>query len=385
MKEAASSTPAQRLISMDAMRGCAIFGIFMVNIQFMAMPFEWAADPHYSEGPDVWAWAATRTLFEQNFVAIFSMLFGAGLILQMNSAESKGVSFAPLYLRRLAVLMLMGLLHGTLLFEGDILLLYSAVGLVLFLCRKLKANKLLIIGCIPLFIAVLGAFLLDGIDMQSSDEEAQEQLRVHTDGTIAELLAQRSIGFAFWMIFSSLWFNWRVLSMLFLGAALMKLGFFEERRAGWHKRAALLGLSFGLGLEALTTWAAWSDLSGLLSGLTASLHELSSLGLALGYMGVIALLVHSGSLERLIKAVSAVGRLSLSNYILQSVVANLLFTFIGLAWFGERTRWELMGIVCTIYAAQLGLSVLWLRSFRMGPLEWAWRAVTYLRLEPLKR
>ena len=385
MKEAASSTPAQRLISMDAMRGCAIFGIFMVNIQVMAMPFEWAVDPHYSEGPDVWAWAATRTLFEQNFVAIFSMLFGAGLILQMNSAESKGVSFAPLYLRRLAVLMLMGLLHGTLLFEGDILLLYSAVGLVLFLCRKLKANKLLIIGCIPLFIAVLGAFLLDGIDMQSSDEEAQEQLRVHTDGTIAELLAQRSIGFAFWMIFSSLWFNWRVLSMLFLGAALMKLGFFEERRAGWHKRAALLGLSFGLGLEALTTWAAWSDLSGLLSGLTASLHELSSLGLALGYMGVIALLVHSGSLERLIKAVSAVGRLSLSNYILQSVIANLLFTFIGLAWFGERTRWELMGIVCTIYAAQLGLSVLWLRSFRMGPLEWAWRAVTYLRLEPLKR
>ena len=70
---------------------------------------------------------------------------------------------------------------------------------------------------------------------------------------------------------------------------------------------------------------------------------------------------------------------------MQSVVANLLFTFIGLAWFGERTRWELMGIVCTIYAAQLGLSVLWLRSFRMGPLEWAWRAVTYLRLEPLKR
>lgn len=385
MKEAANSTPSQRLVSMDVMRGCAIFGIFMVNIQFMAMPFEWAANPHYSEGPDVWAWAVTRTLFEQNFVAIFSMLFGAGLILQMNSAESKGTPFTPLYLRRLAALMLMGLLHGTLLFEGDILLLYSAVGLVLFLCRKLKANKLLIIGCIPLFIAVLGAFLLDGIDMQSSDEEAQEQLRVHTDGTIAELLAQRSIGFAFWMIFSSLWFNWRVLSMLFLGAALMKLGFFEERRAGWHKRAALLGLSFGLGLEALTTWAAWSDLSGLLSGLTASLHELSSLGLALGYMGVIALLVHSGSLERLIKAVSAVGRLSLSNYILQSVVANLLFTFIGLAWFGERTRWELMGIVCTIYAAQLGLSVLWLRSFRMGPLEWAWRAVTYLRLEPLKR
>ena len=385
MKEATNTNASQRLISMDAMRGFAIFGIFMVNIQFMAMPFEWAADAHYSEGPDVWAWAVTRTLFESNFVAIFSMLFGAGLILQMNSAESKGVSFAPLYLRRLAVLMIMGLLHGTLLFEGDILLLYSAVGLVLFLCRRLRAKKLLIIGCIPLFIAVLGAFFLDGIDMQSSEKEIQEQLRVHTEGTTAELLGHRSIGFAFWMIYSSLWFNWRVLSMLFLGAALFKLGFFEERRAGWHKRAALLGLTLGLGMEALTTWAAWSDLSGVLSGLTASLHELSSLGLALGYMGGIALLVHSNMLSWLTRGVSAVGRASLSNYILQSVVANLLFTFIGLAWFGERTRWELMGIVCVTYTAQLGLSVLWLRSFRMGPLEWAWRAVTYLRLEPLKR
>ena len=93
--------------------------------------------------------------------------------------------------------------------------------------------------------------------------------------------------------------------MLFLGAALFKLGFFEERRAGWHKRAALLGLTLGLGMEALTTWAAWSDLSGVLSGLTASLHELSSLGLALGYMGGIALLVHSNTLSWLTRGVSA--------------------------------------------------------------------------------
>lgn len=385
MSETTTSKALPRLISMDAMRGFAIFGIFMVNIQFMAMPFEWAADAHYSEGPDVWAWAVTRTLFESNFVAIFSMLFGAGLILQMNSAESKGVSFAPLYLRRLAVLMIMGLLHGTLLFEGDILLLYSAVGLVLFLCRRLKAKKLLIIGCIPLFIAVLGAFFLDGIDMQNSEKEIQEQLRVHTEGTTAELLGHRSIGFAFWMIYSSLWFNWRVLSMLFLGAALFKLGFFEERRAGWHKRAALLGLTLGLGMEALTTWAAWSDLSGVLSGLTASLHELSSLGLALGYMGGIALLVHSNTLSWLTRGVSAVGRASLSNYILQSVVANLLFTFIGLAWFGERTRWELMGIVCVTYTAQILISMIWLRFFQMGPLEWIWRSVTYLRRQPFSR
>ncbi len=386
MSEATTSKELPRLISMDAMRGFAIFGIFMVNIQVMAMPFEWAMNPHYSEGADVWAWAVTRTLFESNFVAIFSMLFGAGLILQMNSAMKKGVAFVPLYLRRLAVLMIMGLLHGTLLFLGDILLLYSVLGFVLFFFRKLEAKTLIIIGALPLLVALLGAFLLDGMgDWQNPDEEMQRQLRVRNEGTISELLTQRAIGFGFWMLLSSLWFNWRVLSMLFLGAALMKLGFFEERRAAWHKRAALLGLTLGLGMEALTTWAAWEELPGLTSRFLASLHELSSLGLAFGYMGGIALLVHSNTLGWLTRGVSAVGRTSLSNYILQSVVANLLFTFIGLAWFGERTRWELMGIVCVTYAAQIVISVIWLRFFQMGPLEWIWRSLTYLRRQPLSR
>ncbi len=386
MSETTTSKALPRLISMDAMRGFAIFGIFMVNIQVMAMPFEWAMNPHYSEGPDVWAWAVTRTLFESNFVAIFSMLFGAGLILQMESAARKGVAFVPLYLRRLVVLMFMGLLHGTLLFLGDILLLYSVVGLVLFLFRKLEAKTLLIVGTIPLLIALVGAFLLDGMgDWQNPDDEIQAQLRVQTEGTIAELLTRRAIGFGFWMILSSLWFNWRVLSMLFLGAALFKLGFFEERRATWHKRAALLGLTLGLGMEALTTWAAWEELPGLTSRFLASLHEVSSLGLALGYMGGIALLVHSNTLSWLIRGVSAVGRASLSNYILQSVVANLLFTFIGLAWFGERTRWELMGIVCVTYTAQIVISLIWLRYFQIGPLEWIWRSLTYLRRQPFSR
>ena len=386
MSETTTSKALPRLISMDAMRGFAIFGIFMVNIQIMAMPFEWALNPHYSEGPDVWAWAVTRTLFESNFVAIFSMLFGAGLILQMESAARKGVAFGPLYLRRLVVLMFMGLLHGTLLFLGDILLLYSVLGLVLFLCRKLEAKTLLIVGAIPLLIALVGAFLLDGMgDWQNPDDEIQAQLRVQTEGTITELLTRRAVGFGFWMILSSLWFNWRVLSMLFLGAALMKLDFFEERRATWHKRAALLGLTLGLGIEALTTWAAWEELPGLTSRFLASFHEVSSLGLAFGYMGGIALLVHSNTLSWLTQGASAVGRLSLSNYILQSVVANLLFTFIGLAWFGERTRWELMGIVCVTYTVQIVLSTIWLRYFHMGPLEWVWRSATYLHVQPFRR
>ena len=165
----------------------------------------------------------------------------------------------------------------------------------------------------------------------------------------------------------------------------MKLGFFEERRAAWHKRAALVGLSLGLGLEVLTTWSSWHGELGLMGGLLAAVHQLSSLGLALGYMGAVALLVHSNSLTWLTGGLTAVGRLSLTNYIMQSVVGNILFTFIGLAWFGERTRWELMGIVCVTFSVQIVLSLIWLRFFKIGPLEWFWRSLTYLKMQPLRR
>ncbi|MCH2103697.1 MAG: DUF418 domain-containing protein [Planctomycetes bacterium] len=393
MEHFAPTRASARLVSMDAMRGLAIFGIFMVNIQVMAMPFEWMMDPSYAQGTEVWAWGATTALFESNFVAIFSMLFGAGLILQMNSAEKRGASFGPLYLRRLGVLFLMGLLHGTLLFLGDILLLYSVVGLVLFFFRKLQPKTLMMIGAVPLVFALVGAFcleyfseLLEGLDAgQDPEAEIQEQLTVRQEGPLIDLLVYRGIGFLFWMILSSFWFNWRVMSMLFLGAALMKLGFFEERRAVWHKRAALIGLSLGLGLEVLTTWSSWHGELGLMGGLLAAVHQLSSLGLALGYMGAVALLVHSNSLAWLTGGLTAVGRLSLTNYIMQSVVGNILFTFIGLAWFGERTRWELMGIVCVTFSVQIVLSLIWLRFFRIGPLEWFWRSLTYLKMQPLRR
>jgi len=387
MNDTSAPGARPRLITMDAMRGFAIFGIFMVNIQVMGMPFERALDPHYADGANVWAWALTTALFESNFVAIFSMLFGAGLILQMNSAMKKGVAFGPVYLRRLGLLMLMGLAHGVLLFLGDILFLYSIVGLALFFCRKMRPRTLLIIGAVPLLFSLVGAIAIHSFGPMegSSDEEIARQLRMVQEGPLSAVIERRTFGFLFWMILSSLWFNWRVLSMLFLGAALMKLGFFEERRRAWHVRAALFGLTIGGALEVVVTWSKWEVEHGVIAGLTESLHQLSSLTLALGYMGAISLIVHSGALGWLVRGLSAVGRTSLSNYILQSVVANLLFTFIGLAWFGVRTRWELMGIVCVTYAIQIAISTLWLRHFRMGPLEWVWRSWTYLRWQPLMR
>jgi uncharacterized protein len=384
---APSEPSSPRLANLDVLRGIAIFGIFMVNIQMMAMPFEYAVNPHYAEGAgDVWAWAIVRTLFESNFVAIFSMLFGAGLVLQMNSAAKRGVAFEGQYLRRLAIMMIMGLVHGTLLFEGDILFLYSVVGLVLFFFRNLSAKALLLISVFPLLVALAGAFLLDGLsDWQNPEDEIKQQLVAHNEGPLGALLSRRAIGFGFWMLLSSLWFNWRVLSMLFIGTALMKLGYFGEHRASWQRRSAFIGLSLGLCLEALTTWITWEELPGITSRLSASLHELSSFLLAVGYMGGICLLVRSNALPLLLRGLSNVGRTSLSNYIVQSVVANLLFTFIGFAWFGLRTRWEIVGIVCVTYTIQLLLSSLWLRYFCTGPLEWVWRSATYLQVQPFRR
>ncbi|MDP6539963.1 MAG: DUF418 domain-containing protein [Planctomycetota bacterium] len=386
MDETRADISRPRLASLDALRGVAIFGIFMVNIQFMGMPFDWATDPHRTGGAGAWAWALTSTFFESNFVAIFSMLFGAGLVLQQSHAEERGAPFAAPYLRRMGLLMLMGLAHGVLLFMGDILLLYSVLGVVLFLFRGAQARTLLFIGAVPLLVSLIGAVVIHSLGpMETSAEEISAQIQRVREGPLTDLLAGRAVAFVFWMILSSFWFNWRVLSMLFLGAALMKLGFFEERRRGWHARAALVGLPLGGALEALVTWSRWADTDGVVAGLWESAHQLSSLLLALGYTGGIILIVHSGALRSLVRGVSCVGRTSLSNYVLQSVVANVLFTFMGFAWFGECTRWGLVGIVFVTYGLQIVASSLWMRRFRMGPLEWAWRTATYLRRPPLLR
>lgn len=383
---------SERLVSLDFLRGLAIFGIFVVNVQFMALPSWLATEPSYPGGPgDVWAFGITRALFEGSFVAIFSLLFGAGLVLQVRRAEDRGIGSGAAPLRRLVLLGLVGLAHGVLLFMGDILFLYSLTGLILYACRRLEPRTMLAVGLLLVAFSMVGGAGVATLDHVFSglqgDVEADtlEELRIHNEGPLSELLALRASEYALWMFASSLWFNWRVLGMFFLGAALMQRGFFRADRAALQRRFAVLGLAIGAPLEVLGAVVAAAEPGLLARAGFGALHEASSLVLALGIAGLACRVVHVAALAPVVRAGSAVGRLALTNYIAQSVVGNLLFSFLGCAWFGQRTRWELLGIVVATYLAQCAFSIVWLRTFRVGPLEWLWRSATYLRLQPLRR
>lgn len=462
----------ERIASLDVLRGFALLGILVVNMQFFAMPFMTALhDPSLAGAPvaSQLAWALTKILFEFKFVSLFSLLFGMGLVLQMRRAEAAGRSFAPLYLRRLAVLFVVGAVHALSLWYGDILLLYSVLGVALLLCRRLGPRWLLVGGAACVAVAALLFTLTTAVailvehfeepaapveepDANGSDVAPGSKTRTASDGgmqtkasaseggrgeqggpedegrpggtgdsqskppsglaAIVEArgdpedprwiegeiaaykhgpflhaLAFRAVTFAYSILAAIFGYGWRVLGLFLAGAALVKLDFFASERRRWHARLAMTGLGVGLPIEILGACIihavdyeiSWPSLGAAL------LHEVGSLLLCLGYVGLVARIVASGTMTGLCRTLGCVGRLALSNYLAQTLVATFIMYWWGLGWFGDLSRpWQMM-LALGIYGVLAATSVIWLRRFTIGPAEWIWRSLTYGRLEPMRR
>ena len=428
-----------RIASLDLLRGFALLGIFMVNMQFFSMPFGEMFSPSvYRGGPviDLIAWGITKTLFEYKFISLFSLLFGAGMIMQMTRARQRGRPFVPVYLRRMLVLFLIGLAHGFFLWYGDILSVYAALGTVLLLARKWRPRTMFITaGSIIAFFCVvqLGigiavfvfkdrpdtsveqttevteteddepwsehnpnlaarypwlAAMVDSRLKLTSDRWRDAETKAYKEGPLMDASAFRAFTYLVVIVVGIFGYDWRVLAMFLIGAAFMKLGVFGSGRSRWHARLFVLGFAVGLPLELANTWLMFHGMGGDrldLAMIGAACHEAGSVSLCLGLVGAAGLIVTTGVLRRTVSAVSAVGRLALSNYLLQTVVTTFLMYWWGLGWFGDLTRPSQIALVLAIYGLQIPLSVLWLRVFTIGPMEWIWRSLTYLKPQPMRR
>ena len=443
----------ERIYALDVLRGFAIFGIFMVNIAFFAMPLMGAIAPQLladgSPGDQV-CHAIVRAFFEFKFVSLFSLLFGVGLIVQMRRAEQRGRPFVPMYLRRTFLLMLFGLAHGLLLWYGDILFIYSVVAVIALLLRTASVRALIALFAAAVLISVLATAAFAALSVlaqsqsleravvqptevaevsestevaaepQGSEEmesaasegsaddrwqrfraslekatwqpgdEASADVAViaYKEGPMTLTLLMRAITFGIMLVFVAVsGFGFRVLGMFLLGMALMKLDFFNERRRAWHWAFCIVGLAVGVAGELLLVWSyhASNYQVGWTQAGAEVLHTISSFALCLGYVGTIILIVRSGLLNWLTYAFSCVGRTALSNYLLQTIVATYIMYWWGLGLFNDVSRPQQLAMVVGIYMAQLVLSVLYLRVFRIGPFEWLWRSLTYLKLQPILR
>lgn len=371
------TAPAERIGALDVLRGFALFGVFMVNASVVARPFAEAVAPP-DAGSELVAWVLLNGVFVTKFVALFSLLFGMGLVLQCTRIEARGES-ARLYLRKLGWLGCFGLMHGCLLFEGDILLPYALFGLVLFFLRR-RSPAFLIRAALLVYLAGLVLEALVALEPQALADPELEALeaRAHAGGSLALLVRVRTLQYAGWLFLSSVTlFNAQVLALFFLGAALMKLGWLEGPPARF-RRTAFAGLLAGALLElcALLLHDAQSAGARVASQL---LFALGALALAGGYAGAVVAAVRASRFPRVQRALAAAGRTALTGYVAQSVLMNLVFQPFGLDLWNELSRWEVLALVGFLYGLQVGAAVLWLEHFEQGPLEWVWRRVTYGR------
>ena len=393
-----------RIDAIDVLRGVALLGILLMNVQSFAMPQAAYFNPTaYGdlEGANLCVWVAGRLLADQKFLTIFSMLFGAGIVLMAGRAEARGDARRVHY-RRMGWLLLIGLLHAHLLWPGDVLFLYAVCGMLVYPLRRQPPGRLLALGAG--LLAVASAYsVVSGASFPHWPEEEraaftaevwqpapaviEEELAAWRGGWLDQQPVRSAGAFEFETFVLVTWGLWRAGGLMLIGMALFRYGVFGARRSPrFYAALVAAGLAVGLPLQAYGIvldfargWTVWSFFVG------AQFVYWPSVALSLGYVGIVMLACRRAALRCLTRPLAAVGRTALTNYLLQTLLCTTLFYGHGLGWFGSVDRTGQIGVVAAVWAVQLAASPLWLRRFRFGPAEWAWRWLTYGVRPPLQR
>ena len=393
-----------RIDAIDVLRGFALLGILVMNIQSFAMPQAAYFNPTAwgdLEGANLRVWLTGRMFFDQKFMTLFSMLFGAGIVLMAGRAEARGGA-GRVHYRRMGWLLVIGLLHAHLLWYGDILFTYAVCGMVVYPLRHLSPGRLVALGTILLAIGSAPS-LAAGMSLPYWPEEAlsaltdeawrptpaviEAELAVYRGGWLAQLPSRSGDALALQTVLLIFWGLWRAGGLMLIGMALFKGDVFGARRstrfyAGLIAAAVAVGLplqAYGLSLDFARGWTVWSFFIGM------QFNYWPSVAVSLGYVGLVMLACRNAALHRLTRPFAAVGQTALTNYLLQTVLCTLVFYGHGLGWFGSVDRVGQLGVVAAVWAVQLVASPLWLSRFRFGPAEWAWRSLTYGARQPLRR
>lgn len=386
-----AASGSTRLEAVDVLRGFALFGILVVNIQFLANPVLGPVTSFGAPLDRLASWLITW-LFEAKFYVLFSFLFGYGLSLQLAGAARRSYPLGPRYARRLSGLLVLGVLHAVFFFVGDILVSYALLGAGLWLLRDWPARRLVAIGVgllgLSLFTyAALGAA---GVSFAGSPDRAlqaaiEESARNYL-GTFWTAAGQRVQDLALFYALTPL-FNWpTALAMFAFGLAAGKVGMLEHLDAWLPALRRVLPWTLAVGLSGNALYATLVETAPPLARATLwALYALSAPVLSLAYATLVLLALRHHGLSRVVRLLQLAGHMSLTNYIGQALVGGLIFNGYGLGLFGRVSPLGLLGIALTIFVAQVALSRLWLEHFERGPDEWLLRSWTHLKWQPFLR
>ncbi len=397
------TSSSERILALDTLRGFALLGILLMNIQsfaFVGAAYENPTAYGNLTGINLWAWIFTHILADQKFMTVFSILFGAGISLMTSRAEAKGHHSASLYYRRTLGLLIIGLLHAYLLWAGDILVTYALCSLAVYLFRKLPPKKLLLFGLLLISVPSV-IYFNSGRSMPSLSPEAHQsaennwrptsemiskEISAYRGGWLEQMTYRVPMSHYIQTSLFQMWLGWRAGGLMLIGMAFYQMGILTAQRSS-RFYITLVSVGFGFGLPLViygivsnfaTNWSLdYSTCFGW------QYNYWGSLLISTGYIGLVMLLCQSQIAQKLTRRLASVGQMSLTNYLLQSLICTTIFYGHGLGLFGQVERGTLLLIVLGIWAFQLLVSPIWLRHFRFGPAEWLWRSFTYLKFQSM--
>ena len=403
-------TSNDRIQTLDVVRGFALFGILLMNIEMMVGPTmapTTGVDPALT-GVDRWADAAIYLLVQGKFFTLFSLLFGMGFAVMSQRATEAGRPFAGVYWRRGLALFVIGLLHALLIWSGDILVTYAVLSMFLLVFRDVPLRLLPWLAAAS-FLAPLGLMMglgLLGSLMQMTPELAagwndamgeqgkmvaaliEGQRQAYGSGTYLEAVVQRSRDFGF-ALMNLMIVGPLVFGMFLLGSWFVRSGAIaqpeQHARLFQRLRWAILPLGLALVLVSFALQPTLDQATIDLRFSTAfSLSMLGSALMCLGYMAWIVRGMQSPTWAPRLAWVAPAGRMALTNYLMQSIVCTLVFYGYGLGYFQQLPRAWQVPFVFALFGMQVVLSRWWLQRFRFGPMEWVWRSLTYFTPQPMR-
>ena len=391
----------ERIEVLDIIRGFALFGVLLVNmvmINSLLMEFGAGLDLLSQPARLATAWERTtawivQVFFQGKFYTIFAFLFGLGFYLFLNRNETQVGANRRLFVRRISVLLVIGLLHIVFIWWGDVLFTYALIGFLLLLFRNASlgrirawATGLLLISftLLPLSVYMTAQYWAEGSVALEAMASFLEQARaVYQEGTYWELVAHRWRYEFLGVVVNAIAMIPRILGLFLVGLYVGKLGIF--RRVADHLPLIARARTIGLVGGGLLTLAHVGLQLGILEGYLAPaassaasmlLREVSTPLISLFYVTCIIGIWHSGALSGVFSGLAALGRMALTNYLVQCVVLAWLFYGHGLGLMGMSIAY-MPAIALAIYVAQIAFSRFWLERYKQGPAEWVWRRLTY--------
>ena len=419
-------TEKQRIRSIDTLRGLALLGILLLNIITFANPFAAYFDPRVDgadSGLNLAVAMAVDIWFEGSFRAIFSMLFGAGLLIFIDKPSVDANVTKSLYYRRTVLLVGFGLFNSYfLLWAGDILYAYGMTGLLLYFFRDFPARKLaqfaalifLLLGLLHTgqhinsraiyaeyqTVASLPADseisadqqqILDTWDLfqrqqSAAPDQITGEIEARQGGYISNFLITAEINIVFQSVVFLINNLWDAGAMMLLGMAFMKWKILDASRSmSFYLKMTAIG--FGVGLT-INTWEVVTYVSSGFEPFWAATarpsYDVGRMAMALGYIGLVMIICKLGILVWLRYALARVGQMALTNYLSQSLICNIIFMGFGFGLFAQLERVEIYYVVFGVWVFQILFSIYWLKHYRFGPAEWLWRSLTYKKKQPLK-